>query len=523
MSRYEHGHVTNVEETDLGAALEADTPSGALELVVDNARDFDVRGGVVLLDGTQRRRYTGVDNQTRTLALARATGIDLAAGDTIAVWDRNRGAVAVQKTARVSLGDGMSDDIVAHVPHGMVDRLPAGPRTPGDEESVLLEKDGPTRWRIVDVLGVGDPDAALYRFGADSWIVETEGDQVFILSREPVESSVRVYINGDEVDAEDGWSIRGRRLSIDDALVQVGDEVVAEYAWDRHSEARWEADDTYTLTPADVTAGSFTFTLSHIPIDESVQAAWGGVTQPPTEYTVDTEGVVTWQLEGFEKAGDTFWFHYQYLVGAASDADGGGGGTPTLQPLTFAGVLTSRSTAPTTTLDLPEGTQIGDLVAVAMWRTDEADVTDARFRLVYRRSVQAAVWVCDAIDSLGPIAVNGAGDATDRNVMSVAVWSNTTGAGSSSAVEGTTQGAIPMPVPGGPSVCVLMGYSSGFDSAQFDDDDLDAGWNLERREGGRTALAWGQWDGVGATPVGGISTDAAAWSAVALDVTLAEA
>ena len=371
MRSYEHGHVTFVEEEELAAALEADTAAGALELVVDSARHFDIRGGF-LLAGSQRRRYTAVDKHTRVVTLSRALTADLEAGDTIAVWDRDRGTVAVEKTARVALADGMSDDVYARVAHSVVDKLPAGPRMSGSEESVLLEQDAPGIWRLFDVLGVGDPDAALYRYCNDAWTVETAGDQVFRLGSRPLASSVRVYVNGDEVDEEDGWFIRGRRLSIDDALVAVGDEVVVDYVCNPPEEVLWEKDDAYTLTAADVTAGSFTFQLSHIPIEESVQAAWGGVTQAPTEYGVDEDGLVTWPLEGFELAGDVFSFHYQYLQGVAEPTSG----EPeplTLVPHTGYSVFWEPSSlaflppeyeATPEGMPLPEGTQLGDLLVV---------------------------------------------------------------------------------------------------------------------------------------------------------------
>lgn len=83
---------------------------------------------------------------------------------------------------------------------------------------------------------------------------------------------------------------------------------------------KWEANDVYTLIAADVTAGSFTFDLSYIPVPESVDARWRTTPQEPTEYAVDwSTGTVTWPLSGFEAAGDRFWFHYEHRSALASE------------------------------------------------------------------------------------------------------------------------------------------------------------------------------------------------------------
>lgn len=79
--------------------------------------------------------------------------------------------------------------------------------------------------------------------------------------------------------------------------------------------AKWEADDTYTLTAADITAGTATFPLSYRPLDESLMAVLG-IPQSPTEYSIDYAGqTITWPLDGWEQAGDVIWVHYEYQVG----------------------------------------------------------------------------------------------------------------------------------------------------------------------------------------------------------------
>lgn len=85
------------------------------------------------------------------------------------------------------------------------------------------------------------------------------------------------------------------------------------------SGVKFEANDVYVLTAADVTAGSATIPLSHRPIEESVVAFWGVLPQEPTEYTVNYDAeTVTWPLDGFEEVGDRLWLHYAYLVAGAA-------------------------------------------------------------------------------------------------------------------------------------------------------------------------------------------------------------
>lgn len=95
-----------------------------------------------------------------------------------------------------------------------------------------------------------------------------------------------------------------------------GDEWVLIHAWGRPSLARglkFEANDSYILTPDDVTAGTATIPLSQTPVDESLKLWWNTVWQEPTEYTVNiAEQTVTFPLDGFESAGQRVAVHYAY-------------------------------------------------------------------------------------------------------------------------------------------------------------------------------------------------------------------
>ena len=80
--------------------------------------------------------------------------------------------------------------------------------------------------------------------------------------------------------------------------------------------AKWEADDTYVLTAADVTAGTATFPLTFKPISESLYATFGVMGQRPTNYTINYDAqTITWPLSGWEQAGDRIWVHYEYRQG----------------------------------------------------------------------------------------------------------------------------------------------------------------------------------------------------------------
>lgn len=83
-----------------------------------------------------------------------------------------------------------------------------------------------------------------------------------------------------------------------------------------------EANDAYTLTTTDVTAGTATIPLTHAPVDESVKLILGGVPQEPTEYTVNYDSkTITLPLNSAwtALAGLRVWVHYWYVRGVVTD------------------------------------------------------------------------------------------------------------------------------------------------------------------------------------------------------------
>ena len=84
---------------------------------------------------------------------------------------------------------------------------------------------------------------------------------------------------------------------------------------------KWEANDVYTLTAADITAGYAVAPLSFRPTEESVKLVLAGVPQRPTEWAIDYAAQeITVPLDSWSRAGDIVWSHYDYLAGARRHA-----------------------------------------------------------------------------------------------------------------------------------------------------------------------------------------------------------
>lgn len=123
----------------------------------------------------------------------------------------------------------------------------------------------------------------------------------------------------------------------------------------RSKARRAEADDAYTITSDDITAGTVTIPLSHPPIDESVKAFAGGVFQQPVNYTVDyAAGSVTWALDSTTPIGLRLAFHYWYVQRV---------GTPA-----FKGSATAAVNSTSITVAVPSVRRDGDLLLIAVAR-----------------------------------------------------------------------------------------------------------------------------------------------------------
>lgn len=333
MSRYEHGRVLAVNEERLGSELVADHPAGSTALTVQDAADFDEDGGWLSVND-QVVEYTGVDDDTGTIALATATTALGEEGDRVWLWDELRSVVTTDKVAQVELdGDkDNADPLEATIPLHLLDDLDEGIRG-SRGESVLLELDG-DEWRIVDVLG----------------------------------------------------------------LVEAGG-------------LRFEANDSYVLTAADVTAGTATLLLSHEPVSESVVGIWAGVAQAPTEYAVDADArTVTWPLDDFTRAGDRLWVHYAYRRGSTASH---------ISDPTFVG-WTGQNNAQSS-IALPAGAEPGDLMVLGMSDTRNQPMptcTDGRMAPLWLPlNGRQGYWV-GTYDGGGPVAVS----HTDNGCSGLAVF-----------------------------------------------------------------------------------------------------
>lgn len=242
MRLYKTGTVLNVNVETLGDALTADAASDATVIVVDDAADFelgdDATGQLLLNDVVYT--YIAVDDDTGEITLASGLTADAEDADEVFLYDPLYEIASTEKTADVRLHDVEQggDPIYATFAQHLVEKLGEGIRGVRGE-TVLLERDR-GEWRIVDVLGFGDPEtgAGSTRFKIDSFAVTATGDQTLILTHTPQEDSLHLYWNGLEQDGE--YTLDGNVITMVDAadLLQVGDELVAKYAYRPSSNQR---------------------------------------------------------------------------------------------------------------------------------------------------------------------------------------------------------------------------------------------------------------------------------------------
>lgn len=124
--------------------------------------------------------------------------------------------------------------------------------------------------------------------------------------------------------------------------------------------------DTVTATGP----GTLTFPLSYEPIDGSLQVWWGGVPQPPTEWTLNGSTVTIPDPDSRIAAGRKFTAYYAY-----NDVEAD---VPTLDAITFRGLSKTIGALST---PVPAATQVGDTLLVIMVNlngTIDAACTDSR-------------------------------------------------------------------------------------------------------------------------------------------------
>lgn len=260
MSRYKTGTVLAVDVDALGDTLAADATAGAMSIFVDDAADFelgDETSGQLLLNDVVYT-YTDVDDDTGEITLTSGLEGDAEDADDVFVWDPLYEVVSTDKSADVRLHDVEQggDPIYAVFAQHLVEKLGEGIRGVRGE-TVLLERDR-GEWRIVDVLGFGDPDAGLggsVRFwDQDTFTVEATGEQELTLTYPPIPGSLHMAWCG-VWQPHTEFSNEGRTVTIPDpdGLLEVDDTIDFRYAY-RVGDTRIETEvpDPWLLLPAGV-------------------------------------------------------------------------------------------------------------------------------------------------------------------------------------------------------------------------------------------------------------------------------
>lgn len=229
---YESGHVVNVTVVTLGDEVDGDHAAAATTVTVGDCADFDADCWV-LIDGNLYQ-VESVDDDANTITLASGLLADVDDGEVVELWDPLYLQVSSYKSidVRVFSEDSNEDVIEAVLADHLVSKLEEGLRGVRGE-SVLLEMDG-DEWRVVDVLGFGDPAASSLggaRFKIDNFTATTDGDQTLALSFTPATDSLHVYHNGLEL--EGSFVLVGSTVLITatDDEVRVGDKFAAKYAY----------------------------------------------------------------------------------------------------------------------------------------------------------------------------------------------------------------------------------------------------------------------------------------------------
>lgn len=122
---------------------------------------------------------------------------------------------------------------------------------------------------------------------------------------------------------------------------------------------KWFWETPYTLTSADITAGTATIPLTYRPDPTSTELWWRRVLQDyGTDYTVNAAAqTITLPLGSFCQAGDTVPIHYRYRTGLAKP-------DPVTTTFTVVGSTVNHGFN-ATSIAFPAGTRAGDLFVYA--------------------------------------------------------------------------------------------------------------------------------------------------------------
>lgn len=225
----EQGHVLAVTLEKLGDELAAAASAGATSLTVKDIADFDELGGTLSING-QIIAYTSADDDTNVVELGGTLDASAVAGDDVFIWDLNYATVVTDLVAQVQVdGDIDGDPHECSVEFKLVKDLVGGIRGLIGE-SVLIEEEDDD-WRVIDVLGLSDPNSTGTLFKRDVMTVAATGAQTFALTYVPIPDSL--HLRWEPINLDDtGWTRVGKLVTIPAPNhFDVGDVITAKYAY----------------------------------------------------------------------------------------------------------------------------------------------------------------------------------------------------------------------------------------------------------------------------------------------------
>lgn len=236
---YEYGRLVSVDIVPLGDNLAADATAGATSITVEDACDFDEDGGLLLLDAVVYAYATWVEDDSTGVGTLSGLLPPLAAnateGTVVAVYDPMYATAATDKVAQVEVvgDDGNVDMLEADIALHLVDKIDEGVRGVNGEQ-VKLELEG-DEWVIIDIFGLGDPNASGTLFKRDAMTVAATGAQTFPLTYEPIQDSL--HLRWEPINLDDtAWTRAGKIVTIPTPnYFEVGDVLTAKYAYRKGS------------------------------------------------------------------------------------------------------------------------------------------------------------------------------------------------------------------------------------------------------------------------------------------------